>query len=95
VVGDAADPEVLIQAHVARAGMLLVTPRDVVASQRMLETALTLNPGLHVVVLAASDDEAQRLRMEGAAWCLTAEQAQAEALRQHVLAHRAGAVMEP
>lgn len=92
VLGDAAEPEVLIQAHIARAGMLVVTPRDVVAAQRMLQTALTLNPGLHVVVLTANDDEAQRLRAQGASLCLSAEQAQAQALQHHVLAHQAGAV---
>jgi len=92
VLGDAAEPEVMIQAHIARAGMLVVTPRDVVAAQRMLQTALTLNPGLHVVVLTANDDEAQRLRAQGASLCLSAEQAQAQALQHHVLAHQAGAV---
>jgi CPA2 family monovalent cation:H+ antiporter-2 len=90
VSGDAAEPEVLIQAHIARAGLLIITPRDLVAAQSALDTARTLNPGIHVMVLAANEEEAQRLRAQGVDVCLSVEEAQAEALARRVLQHVQG-----
>ena len=42
--GDAADPAVLIQAHIARAGMLVIATPDSVDVRQMIETARTLTP---------------------------------------------------
>jgi len=81
VLGDAAQPEVLIQAHIARADSLVVTAPDGLAIQAMLRVARSLNPSIQVLALAANDDEAQRLRLEGVDVVYSGAQAQAQALR--------------
>ena len=65
VSGDAAEPEVLIQAHIARAAMLVITPPDSLRARRMVEVARTLNPGVRVLLRTLSEDEAALLRQEG------------------------------
>ncbi|MEO8299666.1 MAG: YbaL family putative K(+) efflux transporter [Burkholderiales bacterium] len=80
VLGDAAEPAVLIQAHVARAHTLVVTPRDPVATRQMLATARTLNPAIRVLVCAANDEEAALLASEGADATFVAEPRLADAL---------------
>jgi CPA2 family monovalent cation:H+ antiporter-2 len=65
VSGDAAEPEVLIQAHVHRAAMLVVAISDTVGLERMVETARTLNPSIEVVVRSHNDEESAFLRGEG------------------------------
>ena len=64
VSGDAADPAVLIQAHIARAGMLVIATPDTVAVRRMAEIARTLNPAIEIVVRTHSEEEAALLRKE-------------------------------
>ena len=44
VAGDAAEPAVLIQAHVTRASMLVIAIPDPLNVRKMLEIARTLNP---------------------------------------------------
>jgi CPA2 family monovalent cation:H+ antiporter-2 len=58
VLGDAAIPDVLIQAHIARAGVLVVTLSDVVEAGRMVATAKALNPSIAVVLGARNAQEA-------------------------------------
>lgn len=65
VSGDAAEPEVLIQAHIARAAMLVITPPDSMRARRMVETARALNPNVEILLRTLSEDEAQMLRQEG------------------------------
>lgn len=86
VCGDAADPAVLIQAHVARAALLLVTGGDSLQSRRMVETARALNPSIRVMLRAASEDEARLLREAGLGEVYVAEQSLAEQLSAAVVA---------
>jgi CPA2 family monovalent cation:H+ antiporter-2 len=65
VIGDGAEPEVLIQAHVARAGMLVVATPDTVKVRKIVEIARTLNPGIEILLRTHSDEEAELLRQEG------------------------------
>ena len=65
VVGDAAEPAVLIQAHVARAALLIITVPDMLAARHMIETARALQPAIRVRILAPEAAEAERLRREG------------------------------
>ena len=50
VYGNAADPAVLIQAHIAEAAILVITANDPVEIQKMVETAKTLNPDVQVLI---------------------------------------------
>jgi CPA2 family monovalent cation:H+ antiporter-2 len=65
VSGDGAEPEVLIQAHVHRASMLVVAISDTVGLERMVETARVLNPSIEVVVRSHNEEESDFLRREG------------------------------
>ena len=86
VFGDAVEPSVLIQAHIARAAMLVVTTPDALQVRQMIETAQTLNPGVDIVVRSHNEDEAQRLVQECRhAQVFLAEDALAQAMTCHVL----------
>ncbi|MEF7612554.1 cation:proton antiporter [Aquincola sp. MAHUQ-54] len=64
VSGDAADPAVLIQAHVARASMLVIATPDTLDVRQMAETARTLNPGIEIVVRTHNEAEGDLLQRE-------------------------------
>lgn len=66
VSGDAADPAVLIQAHVARARLLIIAVPDSFRARKMMEIARALKPDIESVVRAHSDEEADLLLKEGA-----------------------------
>ena len=89
VSGDAAEPSVLIQAHVARADMLIITTPDSFAARQMIKTARTLNPNIALTVRAFNEDEAALLEQE-APGCVFLEQAElARGMSRHVLARYA------
>jgi CPA2 family monovalent cation:H+ antiporter-2 len=86
VSGDAADPETLIQAHVARAGMLVIATPDAIDVRRMAETARTLNPGIEIVVRMHNDSEAQLLQQEfDRSRVFVGEDELADAMARHVV----------
>jgi len=87
VVGDASEPEVLIQAHVARAQMLVIAIPDAFRARKMIEIARTLNPRIHVVVRSHSEDEAALLRREHAVEVLVGEQELANSMVRQVKEH--------
>jgi CPA2 family monovalent cation:H+ antiporter-2 len=62
VSGNAGDPAVLIQAHVARARALVIATPDAAAAQAMIDVAQKLRPGILCVVRTHSDDEAALIR---------------------------------
>ncbi|MDP1537918.1 MAG: YbaL family putative K(+) efflux transporter [Burkholderiales bacterium] len=66
VSGDAADPAVLIQAHVARARILVIATPDAARARKMMETARMLNPQITIIVRTHSDEEADLLLKEKA-----------------------------
>ena len=90
VYGDAADPAVLIQAHVARARMLVIATPDVMAVLPMIETARALNPTIEVVVRSHNEDEARLLQSSAEGTVFLSDAELADSMARHVLA-RAGA----
>jgi CPA2 family monovalent cation:H+ antiporter-2 len=50
VYGNAAEPAVLIQAHIAEAAILVITANNPVEIKKMVETAKTLNPDVMVLI---------------------------------------------
>jgi len=85
VSGDASDPAVLIQAHVARAAMLVIATPDTVLVRKMVEVARMLNPKIDIVLRTHSDDEARLLREENAGTVFMGEHELARAMTHHVL----------
>jgi CPA2 family monovalent cation:H+ antiporter-2 len=86
VWGDAAEPEVLVQAHIARAALLVVATPDTIGVRRMIESARTLNPSIGVLVRSHNDEEAERLGREGATQVFVGERALAQAMVARVVA---------
>lgn len=85
VSGDASDPAVLIQAHIARASMLVIATPDTFNVRKMVETARALNPSVEVVLRTHSDDEAALLRKEGVGKVFMGEHELALGMTRHVL----------
>jgi CPA2 family monovalent cation:H+ antiporter-2 len=88
VTGDASEPETLIQAHIARAGMLVIATPDAIDVRRMAETARSLNPGVEIVVRMHNEAEAALLQQELAqnSRVFIGERELAEAMVRHVVA---------
>jgi CPA2 family monovalent cation:H+ antiporter-2 len=85
VSGDARDPAVLIQAHVARAAVLVIATPDPVGIRKMIDVARKLNPRIEIVLRTHSDEEASLLRKENAGAVFMGEHELAKAMTQHVL----------
>ncbi|MCY1209608.1 putative cation/proton antiporter YbaL [compost metagenome] len=85
VSGNAADPAVLIQAHVANAAMLVVAVPEPLSVRQMVETARTLNPGVEIVIRTHSEDESVLLRKEGIGAVFYGEEELAKGMSVHVL----------
>ena len=85
VCGDVTDPAVLIQAHIARASILIITDSDSMRIRQMADIARTLNPTVRLLACSANAEEAQRLAQDIDGEWLVAEQAMAEALLTRAL----------
>jgi len=85
VLGDAVDPVVLVQAHVATASTLVVALAETRDVSLMIDTARTLNPAVHIVVRAPNEEEALLLLRAGASHTVQAEHTLASELVQRVL----------
>ena len=86
VLGDAADPGVLIQAHIARASMLVIATPDTIGVRQMIVSARTLNPKIEVVVRSHNEAEARLIESECECRVFLGESELANAMTQHVLA---------
>lgn len=84
VYGDASEPEVLVQAHIARAGMVVVATADIIDLQKMMACAHALNPAVEVIVRTHNEQEAELLAGLVSA-VFYAERELALGMRQHVL----------
>lgn len=91
VWGDAADPAVLIQAHVARASVLVVAVADAMNVRQMIETARTLNPAIQTVIRSHNEEEARLLSEEVEATVFLGEHELAQSMARAVLSRAAPA----
>ncbi|OUL96410.1 YbaL family putative K(+) efflux transporter [Paraburkholderia hospita] len=85
VSGDATEPAVLIQAHIADAAMLVVATPDSRNVPQMVETARSLNPDIEIVLRTHSEDESQMLRKEGIGTVFFGEEELARGMTAHVV----------
>jgi len=86
VFGNASQPEVLIQAHVARARMLVIATPDTLDVRQMANTARLLNPAIEIVVRSHNEEEGRMLEAELASTVFLGERELALAMTRHVLA---------
>jgi monovalent cation:H+ antiporter-2, CPA2 family len=85
VSGEASEPMVLVQAHIAKAGMLLVATSDPVDLRQMVKIARTLNPRIEVALRSESADEAAFFAKEKMGRIFLAEQELSTVMVGHVL----------
>jgi CPA2 family monovalent cation:H+ antiporter-2 len=85
VFGNATDPTVLVQAHIATARMLVVATPETIEVRKMAEVARTLNPPIAVAVRSHNSEEAALLEAEHTARVFVGEDELATAMVAHVL----------
>ncbi|ESQ89501.1 hypothetical protein ABAC460_11540, partial [Asticcacaulis sp. AC460] len=64
VYGDASQVEVLLQAHILNAAMLVVATPDLLNVRQMVEAARSVNPAIEIVLRTHSEGEEEFLRKE-------------------------------
>jgi len=85
VTGDAVEPAVLIQAHIARAHLLVIATSDSVGVRQMIENARALNPSIQALVRCHTAEEAELLEHEIGAQVFLGEQELANAMARQAL----------
>jgi monovalent cation:H+ antiporter-2, CPA2 family len=85
VAGNAAEPAILIQAHIANASILVIATPDTFHVRAMIEIARALNPTIETVVRTHSEDEADLLRRENAGKIFMGEDVLAKGMTLHIL----------
>jgi CPA2 family monovalent cation:H+ antiporter-2 len=85
VSGNAADPAVLIQAHITNAAMLVVATPDTLNVRQMAKTARTLNPGIEILLRTHSEDESILLRKEEIGDVFYGEEELAKGMAVHIV----------
>jgi CPA2 family monovalent cation:H+ antiporter-2 len=85
VSGNAAEPGVLIQAHIAHAAMLVIATPETLEVRAMAETAKTLNPGIQIVIRTHNPQEAALLEKDECGKVFFGEQELARAMTRYVL----------
>ncbi|WP_225721834.1 cation:proton antiporter domain-containing protein [Candidatus Vallotiella sp. (ex Adelges kitamiensis)] len=90
VCGDASDPTVLVQAHIARAGMLVVTLSDTFNIRKIVDTARILNPSIEAVLCTDNDDEATLLESEKVGTVFVGDSELARGITSYILSRMTG-----
>jgi CPA2 family monovalent cation:H+ antiporter-2 len=85
VAGDAAQPETLVQAHVARAAVLVIATPETQRVRPMIETARMLNPAIGIVVRTHDEQVAALLSREESVTVFDGETELASAMAARVL----------
>jgi CPA2 family monovalent cation:H+ antiporter-2 len=85
VSGDASDPAVLIQAHVARASMLVIATPSTLEMRKMAATARALNPKIEILLRTHNDEESALLEQERVGTVFMGEHELATSMTHHIL----------
>lgn len=85
VSGDAADPAVLIQAHIADAAMLVIAVPDPINVRQMVNTARTLNADVEVVLRTNNEDEFELLQNDISQTVFYGKEELAKSMLRHVV----------
>lgn len=84
VAGNAAESHVLIQAHVARASVLIIATPDTFHVRAIIETARALNPSISCLIRTHNEQEAQLLQKENAGKIFLGEHELAMSMAEHI-----------
>jgi len=94
VSGDASEAAVLIQAHVARARLLIIATPNTARVRKIVEIARTLNPKIEILLRTHTDEEASLFREENLGMVFMGEHELARAMTRHALIRMGVAVDE-
>jgi CPA2 family monovalent cation:H+ antiporter-2 len=94
VSGDASEAAVLIQAHVARAKLLIIATPNTALVRKMVEIARTLNPKIETLLRTHTDEEASLFREENLGTVFMGEHELARAMTRQALIRMGVAVDE-
>ncbi len=86
VWGDGAIPEVLVQAHIARAAMLVIAIPDTVHIRKKIDIARTLNPEIRLVLRTHNEEEAMLLARDTQGAVFLGEHELARGMTAHIRA---------
>ncbi len=85
IVGNGAEPRVLVAANLPRARRLLVAIPEAFHAGQIVEQARAANPTLEIVARAHSDAEVEHMMRHGASLTIMGEREIARAMLEHVL----------
>ena len=85
VSGEATEPNVLIQAHIQHARLLVISPMDILDIHRIVDISKQLNPEIQVLVCAESKEEAAVIREENLGEVFYAKEEMAKNMSHHLL----------
>lgn len=85
VLGNSVQPEVLIQARIAEARMLVIATPETIDVRRTITTARTLNPQIEAVLRTHNEDETARLEGENAGKVFLGERELAHSMTSYVV----------
>jgi len=85
VTGNAAEPSVLIQAHIANAALLVIATPDSLNVRKMVETATLLQPQIEVVIRTHNEDESKLLEKDNIGTIFFGEAELAKGMTKHIL----------
>ncbi len=85
VVGQASEPDVLVQAHVARAREIIIAIPDMFQIRKIIEVSKTLNPKIDSIARTHSDEDAELLKSENVGSVFMGEHELASSMANHAL----------
>lgn len=85
VCGDAIDPNVLIQAHITNASLLVAATSNTIHVKQMVDIARQLNPKIETVIRTHNEEEAELWTREKIGKIFLSEQQLASGMAEHVL----------
>ncbi len=85
VSGEATEPNVLIQAHIQHARLLVISPMDILDIHRIVDISKQLNPEIQVLICAESKEEAVNIREENIGEVFYAKEEMAKNMSHHIL----------
>ena len=85
VSGEATEPNVLIQAHIQHARLLVISPMDILDIHRIVDISKQLNPEIQVLSCAESKEEAAVIREEQLGEVFYAKEEMAKNMSHHIL----------
>jgi CPA2 family monovalent cation:H+ antiporter-2 len=85
VSGEATEPNVLIQAHIQHARLLVISPMDILDIHRIVDISKQLNPEIQVLVCAESKEEAAVIREENLGEVFYAKEEMAKNMSYYIL----------